>query len=317
VENACYAEADATGADMAILTIRHITTYHYKQPVSFGEHRMMLRPRESHDQRLLEATLEISPKPTHLCWSTDLFDNQVAVARFAGRAATLSFDSTVRVDHRAASLDESGIEDFARTFPFNYRTQDQRDLAPYIARHCPDSGQQVDHWMLGFLRNCGTSDTRALLVSLTETIRKSFRHRVRHEQGVQEPHRTLEIGSGSCRDLAMFMMEAVRSLGMATRFVSGYLHVRDDDDVDISGGNTHAWIQVYLPGPGWVDFDPASVIIGNRDLVRVAVVRDPSQASPLYGSWIGFPSDFLEMTVAVSVKAAEPELNRRVALANR
>ena len=108
----------------------------------------------------------------------------------------------------------------------------------------------------------------------------------------------------------MLMIEAVRSLGMAARFVSGYLHIPDDGDEGyVGGGNTHAWAQVYLPGPGWVDFDPSSGIVGNRHLVRVAVVRDPRQAIPLHGTWTGFPSDYLEMDVKVVVTsdAAESE----------
>ena len=115
----------------------------------------------------------------------------------------------------------------------------------------------------------------------------------------------LELPSGSCRDLAVLMIAALRSLGFAARFVSGYLHIADDDD-DLTGGNTHAWVQVYVPGPGWVDFDPSSGISGNQNLVRVAVVHEPHEAIPLQGSWIGYPSDHLAMKVAVRVTAAEP-----------
>ena len=141
-------------------------------------------------------------------------------------------------------------------------------------------------------------------MNLTRTIKQTFTYVARHEKGIQDPLLTLKIGSGSCRDLAMLMIEAVRSLGMAARFVSGYLHVPDhNDDRNAGGGNTHAWVQVYLPGPGWVDFDPASGIVGNRGLVRVAVVRDPRQAIPLHGTWTGFPSDNLGMTVEVNVTA--------------
>jgi transglutaminase-like putative cysteine protease len=158
------------------------------------------------------------------------------------------------------------------------------------------------------LRKGGSINTRALLVDLTLTIKQTFTHVTRHEKGIQDPLLTLQIGSGSCRDLAMLMIEAVRSLGMAARFVSGYLHVRADHTDDCArGGNTHAWVQVYLPGPGWVDFDPASGIVGNHDLVRVAVVRDPRQAVPLHGTWTGFPSDNLGMTVEVNVTAAEAQ----------
>jgi transglutaminase-like putative cysteine protease len=125
----------------------------------------------------------------------------------------------------------------------------------------------------------------------------------RHEKGTQDPIRTLQIGSGSCRDLAILMIAALRSLGIAARFVSGYLHLADDDDHAITGGNTHAWVQVYVPGSGWIDFDPSSGVVGNRDLVRVAVVREPCEAIPLQGTWIGTASDHLAMKVAVKVLA--------------
>jgi transglutaminase-like putative cysteine protease len=292
------------GAAMAILTVRHITTYQYKQPVSFGEHRMMLRPRDSHDQRLLESRLEITPKPTNLRWIRDVFGNHVAVARFAGRADVLCFDSTIRLDHSPADIVDMDIEDFARTYPFSYEAGDLPDLLHFIERQSLDPHHRLDRWVQGFLRKGGSTNTRTLLVNLTRTIRQTFTYVARHEKGIQDPLLTLELGSGSCRDLAMLMIEAVRSLGMAARFVSGYLHVPDrDDDRNAGGGNTHAWAQVYLPGPGWVDFDPASGVVGSHDLVRVAVVRDPRQAIPLHGTWTGCPSDNLGMTVEVNVTA--------------
>jgi transglutaminase-like putative cysteine protease len=289
---------------MTILTVRHITTYQYKRPVSFGEHRMMLRPRESHDQKLLESRLEITPKPTNLRWIQDVFGNHVAIARFAGRAEALRFDSTIRLDHSPADIVEADIEDFARTWPFIYDAGDRPGLVQFIDRQFPDPHHQLDQWAHRFLRKSGSTGTRALLVALARTIKQTFTHVARHEKGIQDPLLTLRIASGSCRDLAMLMIEAVRSLGMAARFVSGYLHLPDrSDDRDDGGGNTHAWAQVYLPGPGWVDFDPASGIVGNRGLVRVAVVRDPRHAIPLHGTWTGYPSDHLGMTVEVNVTA--------------
>ena len=291
---------------MTILIVRHITTYRYKRPVSFGEHRMMLRPRESFDQRVLNSRLQISPKPTDLRWTQDVFGNQVAVARFAGRAQALRFDSTIRVDHSAADIVDMDIEGFARAYPFTYGAEEMPDLVRFVERQFSDPDHRLDQWVRKFLRNGGSINTRALLANLTRTINQTITYVARHEKGIQDPLLTLEIGSGSCRDLAMLMIEAVRSLGMAARFISGYLHVRDDnDDGHACGGNTHAWVQVYLPGPGWVDFDPASGVVGNHDLVRVAVVRDPRQAIPLHGTWTGSPSDSLGMTVEVNVTTVE------------
>ena len=234
---------------MTILTVRHITTYQYKQPVSFGEHRMMLRPRESHDQRLLESKLEITPKPTNLRWIQDAFGNHVAIARFAGRAKALRFDGTIRLDHSPADIVNMDIEDFARAYPFTYDAGDRPDVVDFIERQSLDPHHQLDQWVDRFLRKDGSTNTLALLVNLTRTVKPTFTYVARHEKGIQHPLLTLKLGSGSCRDLAMLMIEAVRSLGMAARFVSGYLHVPDrNDDGNAGGGNTHAWVQIYLPG---------------------------------------------------------------------
>jgi transglutaminase-like putative cysteine protease len=304
-----------SGVAVMILAVRHITTYTYKKPVAFGEHRMILRPRECHDQKVLELKLEITPKPTNLRWTQDVFGNHVAIARFAGRARALRFESTARLDHFPTDIAGMEIENFARTYPFAYGAEDMPELAPFLERQCSDG--ELVQWVRTFLCEGESTNTIALLVKLNRTIKETFGHVSRHEKGVQDPLLTLKLRRGSCRDLAALMIEAVRSLGMAARFVSGYLHLPDDDDRDdtggddTGGGNMHAWLQVYLPGPGWLDFDPASGIVGNRDLIRVAMVRVPSQAIPLQGTWIGLPTDYLEMTVEVKVTAADAhEANR-------
>ncbi len=284
---------------MPALTIKHVTTYEYRQPVGFGEHRMMLRPRDGHDQSLIGAKIVITPTPTSLRRTLDAFGNHVDVARFAGRAKRLRFESTVRLDHSHADFYDLDIEEFARTYPFAYGAEEMPDLIPLIERKSSAPDCRVAQWARGFLRKDRPTSTHELLIDLTQGIRRTFKYARRHEKGVQTPAQTLALGTGSCRDLAMLMIDAARSLGMAARFVSGYLHVPDDGHS--GGGNTHAWAQVYLPGPGWVDFDPSSGIVGNRDLIRVAVVRDPRQAIPLHGTWMGSASDFLRMHVEVVV----------------
>jgi transglutaminase-like putative cysteine protease len=287
---------------MPILTVRHVTTYHYKKPVAFGEHRMMLRPRDDDDQKLLESELRITPEPSQLTWTKDIFGNHVATACFAERASELRFNSTMHLDHVPGDFHAADIDDFARTYPFAYATEDRSDLARFIAPVSPH--WELDRWAAKFLRQDGSADTRELLVDLTRTINQNFKHVARHEKGTQDPIKTLKLGSGSCRDLAVLMIGALRSLGIAARFVSGYLNLDDDDDDRVTGGNTHAWVQVYVPGPGWVDFDPSSGMVGNRNLVRVAVVREPREAIPLQGTWIGTASDHLAMDVAVKVITA-------------
>jgi len=291
---------------MRLLTVRHITAYRYKQPVAFGEHRMMLRPRDSYDQKLIEARLDITPEPASLRWVHDVFGNCVAIARFSGRATDLRFDSTIRLDHSPTNVLEFQVEDYASTYPFSYGSEESPDLLRSIERQYLDADRAVDRWARQFLRRQGPTGTRELLAAMTHAIKERFTYVSRHEIGTQDPIETLKLGSGSCRDFAVLMMEAVRSLGLATRFVSGYLYVPEHGGGGrVGGGATHAWLEVYIPGAGWIEYDPTNGVVGNRDLIRVAVVRDARQAVPLSGTWTGFPSDFLGMDVTVSVTADE------------
>ena len=287
---------------MKILTVRHVTLYRYRQPVSFGEHRMMLRPRDSYDQRLIEAKLVIDPAPAAVNWTHDPFGNCVAIARFTGRAAELKFDSTIRLDHEPNNALDFELEDYALDYPFSYSSEETPDLLRCIERQYLDRDRDVDRWAHQFLRKQGPTGTRELLAAMTHAIHERFTYVSRAEAGTQDPTQTLRLASGSCRDFALLMMEAVRALGMAARFVSGYLAPSGRvDRARLGGESTHAWCEVYLPGAGWVEYDPTNGLIGNEDLIRVAVVRDPRQAVPISGTWTGFPSDFIDMTVDVSV----------------
>jgi transglutaminase-like putative cysteine protease len=290
---------------MTIFTVRHITTYRYRRPVAFGEHRMMFRPRDSYDQRLLEARLAITPEPASLRWMHDVFGNCVTFARFRGRAAELRFESTIRLDHEPANAPDFQIEEYAKTYPFAYSREEMLDLMPLVGRQYGDQ-PELDAWVAKFLRPGRKTQTGQLLMTLTCAIAESFTYMRRGESGTQDPATTLRLGRGTCRDFALLMMEAVRSLGFAARFVSGYLYVPSRDRPGhLGGGSTHAWCQVYLPGAGWVEFDPTNGIIGNRDLIRVAVTRDPSQAIPLSGSYQGDPSHELGMTVDITVTSQD------------
>ncbi len=283
---------------MPTLTIHHETTYAYRRPVTFGAHTMMLRPRDDADQRLIGETIEIVPAPRRVAWRRDAFGNHIAVADFDRGADALSFRSTIRLDVAPLDFDAEPIAAFARRTRFDYGSAEREALLRFMEPLQPDPA--VAEWAGSFLDADGGSDTRALLVGMTRAIRRSCRHVARHEHGIQSPAETLRKGSGSCRDVAVLMISALRSLGFAARFVSGYLRVADGGE-DVAGGNTHAWAQVYVPGPGWVDFDPSSGAVGNRDLVRVAVVDDPVAAVPLHGTYFGEAADHVGMTVAVRV----------------
>jgi transglutaminase-like putative cysteine protease len=287
---------------MPILSIRHVTTYHYNRAVAFGEHRMMLRPRDDDDQKVIETELEITPSPRQLAWTRDSLGNHVATAHFGEPARELRFVSSIRLHHAPRDFHANDIEGFARTYPFAYAPEDRPGLEPFIQPLSPHPA--VDLWSAAFFRKDGSADTHALLGDMTRTIRRTFKHVTRHEKGIQAPAWTLKLGSGSCRDLAVLMIAALRARGFGARFVSGYLHLADDDDDSATGGNTHAWVQVYVPGPGWVDFDPSGGVVGNKNLIRVAVAPDPREAIPLQGTWFGTAADHMAMKVAVKVTTA-------------
>jgi transglutaminase-like putative cysteine protease len=167
--------------------------------------------------------------------------------------------------------------------------------------------RELRPWGDQFFRGDGSADTFDLLSGMTQTIFRTFRHVNRHEEGIQEPLESIALRSGSCRDLAVLMMAALRLRGIAARFVSGYVHLNEGEHGNevLNGGNTHAWLQAYIPGPGWVDFDPSAGTVGNKNLVRVAAVAHPDEAIPLQGTWYGDLSDHLAMTVAVKVNLAD------------
>ncbi len=266
---------------------------------------MMLRPRSSQDQRLLGAKLDIEPHPHRLRWIHDAFDNSVAIADFRGETRSLRVESDITVEHIPFEEPEVMLEDRARLYPFAYDPEEMPDLARSMERHYPDPDGDIDRWVRRFLHVGRSTETGTLLMTLTYAIKEGFLYERRLAGGPQSPLKTLASGRGSCRDFATLMMEAARALGLAARFVSGYLYVPDRDTGEryLGGGSTHAWCQVYLPGSGWVEFDPTNGIVGNRDLVRVAVARDARQVIPLHGFYYGDRADEEGMVVSVVVRS--------------
>ncbi len=289
-----------------MLRVSHRSEYRYRQPVVLGAHRLMCRPRDSHDLRLLDTGLTISPQPSELRWMHDVFGNSIALAAFSEPAEALVFESTFRAEHFPLSERTLIVDDYAAALPLSYSASETVDLASSQARHYPDPEHKLDAWVKALLDRTPGLATLDVLMAMIRGIKSEFAYRRREEVGVQSPVQTLELGSGSCRDFAVFMMDAVRCCGLAAQFVSGYLY--DEALIDaggglVGGGATHAWIQVYLPGVGWVEFDPTNALVGGRNLIRVAVAREAAQAAPLVGSFTGNPDDFLSLNVAVQVTA--------------
>lgn len=271
---------------MPIFTIRHETIYRYRRAVAFGEHRMMLRPRNDADQRILDFRLDVTPSPAMLHEDHDRFGNAVTVAHFdpGTRSEDLRFLATVTVDQATGRLPAP-----AAPVP-----------TPEAEAAARDS---LDEWATLF---GGHGGQLATAIAMTKAIDRGYRHVPRHEKGVQAPAETLALGCGTCRDFAVLMISALARHGIAARFVSGYLHLPNDPPDRIRGGNTHAWVQADVDGRT-IDFDPSHGTIGNAGLIRVAVVDRPADAVPLAGSWFGSAADAVAMDVSVKVRAEHAE----------
>ena len=282
------------------LTVRHTTEYRYSEPVTFGRHRMMFRPRDSHTLRLLSTNIAIVPKPVSIRWMYDVFGNSVAYAEFGDqRADSLRFVSEISILHYEVNQLTALLMPSAETYPFAYSADEVPDIAPLMVLNRPDEEGRVARWAAHVAGKSG-GRTLAVLCDMMGTIKREFQYQRRPKAGTQDPVQTLELRTGSCRDFALLMIEALRSLGFAARFVSGYIYTPGRARHQ-GGGATHAWVQVYLPGCGWLEIDPTNGIFGNRDLIRIAVARDHKQAAPLTGSFTGARGAYQGMSISVSV----------------
>jgi len=296
---------------MRTLEIVHRTRYDYAEPVVLGDYRLMFRPRDSHDLRLLHTGLVIEPA-AQVRWIHDPFGNSIAIASFPDAPVkSLEFVSTIRLEHYGVLPDLQPIEEYARKLPFSYLAEEAPDLVRYVERHYPDPNAMVSNWARRFLDGEGeaANDTFATLTRMCRGIQETLKYAMRFEIGTQPPAVTLETGGGTCRDYALLMMESVRALGIAARFVTGYLYDPVLDTAESEQGAhayPHAWVEVYLPGAGWIEFDPTNGIVGTERLIRVAVGRDPEQAMPIKGSFTGPSGVAIEATVDVRVRSMMP-----------
>lgn len=282
------------------LRIHHQTSYRYRQPVDLGPHRMMLRPRENRDLQLNSIDISVTP-PATVKWAHDVFGNAVATANFSARTDHLLIDSIAELKLDAVAWPVFDMAASAISFPFRYSDNEWADLGALAVQQYPDPDGRVRSWAQGFVRSNPT-DTLAMLKDLSAGVSSAISYRSREDEGTQSPVETLDLGVGSCRDFAVLFAEAVRSLGFGARLVSGYLYNPAQDIFgDRTAGSTHAWAEVYLPGAGWITFDPTSRSIGGANLIPVAVGRNMSQIIPVAGHFAGPANAFHEMTVKVTV----------------
>lgn len=287
-----------------VYTVRHVTTYRYARPVSFGPHRAMFLPRTAGRGRILGRSVSVS-LPAKVRWIMDALSNATTLIEIEGEARELAFTFAFRGIHYGVG--EAGrfpLEPRAEEVPVQHTPDEWTDLSLYLRPHAEDRGGTVAAWARAV---SGRARDRSMdvLKAMVEEIHGSFAYQAREAMGTQAPADTLATRSGTCRDYAWLMIEALRRLGFAARFVSGYLYDEAlDGGVDgVQGaGATHAWVQVYLPGAGWLNFDPTNRITGGYDLIPVAIARHPGQAVPLDGTWFGEAQDYLGMTVEVEIR---------------
>ena len=280
---------------MKRIRIIHETAYHYNQPVSFGPHRAMMRPREGHDVRILRGKVDVQPT-ANIRWLRDIYGNSIAILTFPEPSEKLSIRSELEVELRDDNPIECMIDPGARMFPFQYAPEEQVDLISYRLPSYPYEGPKLQEWLNDLYQPGQVVGTLELLERLNTHIFKSLRYAHRDDHGVQLPCDLLARGSGSCRDFAVLMMEAARYWGFGSRFVTGYIQMAEGQH-----GATHAWTEIYIPGAGWHGFDPTNNKLVGNEHISVAVAREQEKASPLAGTWAGPSNAFNRMEVSVQV----------------
>ncbi|PIB96618.1 transglutaminase family protein [Caulobacter sp. X] len=285
---------------MGRLRILHETRYYYERPVGFGPQRLMIRPRDSHALRIVEASLRLFP-PGDTRWSYDANGNCICTFQPNGRADAMRVASELIIDRYPAPLVPQRIENPDTLTPIVYSREDRATLEPFIAPVTDDPDAVLLRWLRG-LASHRDEPALAFLLRVNDLIHQQFEYKAREEEGVQSPVETLEKRSGACRDLAWLMVEGLRRLGYAALFATGYIH---SPNTQIRGaGATHAWCEVFLPDLGWLEFDPTNGLAESPDLIRVAATRTPAQALPVSGAIIGDPGK-ARLHVSVDVRLVD------------
>lgn len=282
---------------MRRIRIHHTTTYTYDTPVTFDPHALLVRPREGHDLRIESSQLAMTPAHT-VRWHRDAYDNCVAIVIYQEPSTILDVSSDVIVQHFDDAPLDFVVADSALYFPFHYDPTERLDLIPYVTSVFPDDSRVLQNWVGQFWQHGQSIETYVLLDRMNSAISAHMGYMMREAPGVQSPGTTLVQQSGSCRDFATLFMEACRLIGLAARFVSGYLHC---PATEVGHGATHAWAEVYLPGAGWKGFDSTNGEVVGIDHIPVAVHRHPEAIPPIAGSFIGQLSEPPALRVDVQV----------------
>ncbi len=294
---------------MPRLSIRHETRYEYERPVSFGQHRMLVRPRDGHSLRLIEASLELSP-PGATRWTYDALGNCVCWYQPIGEARMLKIVSQLTLDRFPATL--APVDDPRSTFPVMYDQADRIALAPFTLPVADDPDRVLLTWVRSLI-GPPAEPVLTFIERMNSAIHDEMIYGERTAEGVQTPARTIRERRGSCRDLAWLMVEGLRSLGFAARFVTGYLYDPklaqgpNPETGEVRGAHaTHAWCEAFLPALGWTEFDPTNGLAESAHLIPVAIARTPGEAAPVSGTLVG-DAGKRELHVDVDVRLIPPK----------
>lgn len=281
---------------MQRLKISHLTEYHFSEAVSLGPHQLMIRPREGHDVHIESSKLDISPD-ANIKWHRDTLDNSVAVLEFQDSSDHLSIYGEVVIQHYEEQPLNFVVEPYALTYPFAYEPDHLINLNPFFQPVYPMDANAINGWLKNWHLAGAPQELFPLLNSINQVIYKDFAYTIREEPGVQLPSQTLAEQRGSCRDYSALFVETCRQLGIASRFVSGYLHA---PATEVGGAATHAWAEVYIPGAGWKGFDPTVGEVTGTKHIAVAVARHPESVPPVSGTYTGTASATMSVDVQVT-----------------
>lgn len=295
------------------IAIDHLTRYHYSRPVSFSEHQIFLRPRDSHKQHVESFELLTSLESKQR-WIRDCNNNIVLVANFGTAEATdIDFHCKMLIEVEEENPFDFILEPYAAAFPFRYLHHEAHALSPYLDAHIIPHSHQVLDWLYLALPDINRhASTVQFLSDINQAIHRDIAYTRRDEEGVQSPNETLQLRTGSCRDMALLFIAACRHLGLAARFVSGYLFdppVGSDHGAahlfNRAVGSTHAWAEVFLPGAGWKGFDPTNGILANQYFIPSAVAHEPKSVNPIQGKYFVASGEPVTSTLEIHLSLTE------------
>jgi transglutaminase-like putative cysteine protease len=270
-----------------LVSLQHRTGYHYDRPVALGPHEIRLKPAPSCRTPVISYALAVRPVQHTMSWYYDAAGNPVARVLFLEKIRELEIEVELIADLAPVNPFDFLVEPDAERFPFQYPDAARPDLAPFLSP--AENGERLQRWLTGFQSSkpSGAHGTIELLTRINQQLSQNVAYVTRMEHGVQSCEDTLRLGQGSCRDSGWLLVQVLRHLGVAAKFVSGYLIQLAGDKPDApktDSADLHAWCEAYLPGAGWIGFDPTSGLLAAEGHIPLARGSTPTLAAPVTGT---------------------------------